>query len=143
MRSGDATRKRPGPTRIPPNDVDAERALLGACLLKSEAIAAALEIVTPEDFYRPAHGHVFDTIAALHAQAAEVDPITVADQLTRAGLLKGVGDLPALVEMQGDTSATSSVTAPAAASTSSWSASSSRPTPPRPSSNTSPWSAGT
>ena len=53
--------------RIPPHNVDAEASLLGAMLLSEDAIATVLERgLTSEDFYKPAHRHVFDEIGRAH-----------------------------------------------------------------------------
>ncbi|HAM03873.1 MAG TPA: hypothetical protein DCQ30_16855, partial [Acidimicrobiaceae bacterium] len=48
---------KPAGGRVPPHDLDAEESLLGAMLLSRDAIAAALECCSSEDFYKPAHGH--------------------------------------------------------------------------------------
>ena len=77
--------------RVPPHNLEAEESLLGAMLLSSDAIAAAIEIVTVDDFYKPAHGHIFDAITSLYAQGEPADPVTVAEELQRAGLLESVG----------------------------------------------------
>ena len=45
-----------GIERIPPQNLDAERAVLGGMLLEPEASTRAVEIVAAENFYRPAHG---------------------------------------------------------------------------------------
>ena len=53
--------------RVPPHNLDAEESLLGAMLLSRDAIAAALECCVAEDFYKPAHGHVFAAVTSLYA----------------------------------------------------------------------------
>src|SRR5437763_10637035 len=73
--------------RIPPQNVEAEESLLGAMLLSRDAIASAVEAVRAEDFYKPAHGNLFDVICTLSARGAPVDPVTVAGRLRRAGPL--------------------------------------------------------
>jgi replicative DNA helicase len=93
--------------RIPPNDLVAEASLLGAMLLSRDAIDAATERLTPSDFYKPAHGHIFDAIAALAAAGNPADPVTVADQLSRAGLLETIGGPALLVTLQANTPAIS------------------------------------
>ena len=98
-----------GPTaagRIPPHNLDAEKSLLGAMLLSRDAIAAAMETCGSEDFYKPAHAHIFDAINVLYNQGEPADPVTVADELSRAGLIDSVGGLAALVALQADTPAT-------------------------------------
>jgi len=92
--------------RVPPHNLDAEASLLGAMMLSRDAIAAALECCAAEDFYKPAHGHVFEAITDLYNRGEPVDPVTVADELSRSGLLELVGGLPALVSLQAETPAT-------------------------------------
>ena len=93
-------------SRVPPHNLDAEQSLLGAMLLSRDAIAAAMETCGADDFYKPAHGHVFDAINTLYNVGEPADPVTVGDELSRAGLLEAVGGLPALVALQADTPAT-------------------------------------
>jgi replicative DNA helicase len=109
VQSIEVARRRAGPpagSRIPPHNLDAEKSLLGAMLLSRDAIAAAMETCTSDDFYKPAHGHVFDAINTLYNLGEPADPVTVGDELARASLLEPVGGLPALVALQSDTPAT-------------------------------------
>ncbi len=100
--------KQPQSRRIPPNNNDAEQALLGAMLLSRPAIDSAALIVGADDFYKPAHGHIYQAIIDLHTRAQAVDPVTVADELARQGLAEIIGGLPALLSLQAETPATSS-----------------------------------
>ncbi len=93
--------------RVPPNDLQAEESLLGAMLLSKDAISAATEVITSTDFYKPAHGHIFEAITNLSSAGEPADPVTVADELRRAGLLDSVGGTQALVHLQINTPATS------------------------------------
>ncbi len=93
--------------RVPPHNLDAEASLLGAMLLSTDAISSALQIVGVDDFYKPAHAHVFDAITSLYGQGEPADPITVAEELKRAGLLESVGGAGALLELEALTPATS------------------------------------
>src|SRR5688572_17517301 len=77
--------------RVPPHDLQAEESLLGAMMLSPVAIGEAAGKVTATDFYKPAHGHVYDAIHTLYATGQPVDAVTVADELRRAALLDGVG----------------------------------------------------
>ncbi len=92
-------------SRVPPHSIDAEESLLGAMLLSEQAISAASSIVTAEDFYRPAHRHVFDAVQALYAAGQGVDPVTVADELSDAGVLESIGGPAALISLQARTPA--------------------------------------
>ena len=88
---------------MPPHDLAAERALLGAMLLTSAAVADAVELTSGADCYRPAHSHTFDAVVGLYGAGEPVDTVTVAAELQRAGLLDAVGGPGALVEMQAST----------------------------------------
>ena len=99
-RNGDAPR-----LRVPPHSIDAEESLLGAMLLSEEAISAVTGVVGAEDFYRPAHRHVFDAIQALYGAGQGVDPVTVADELDQAGVLESIGGPATLVTLQARTPA--------------------------------------
>jgi len=106
----DARRRRPpgagGGSRIPPHNLEAEESLLGAMLLSRDAIVSAVELqLGADDFYKPAHGHVYDSISAIYAQGEPADPVTVAEELRRAGLLEAVGGQPAIVALQANTPA--------------------------------------
>jgi replicative DNA helicase len=109
VQSIDDTRRRQQRVgRVPPHNLEAEESLLGAMLLSGDAIASAVNIhLSTEDFYKPAHGHVFDAICTLYAQGEPVDPVTVAEELRRAGLHDLVGGLPALLSLEARTPATS------------------------------------
>jgi len=93
--------------RVPPHDLNAEASVLGAMLLSREAIANASEILQGEDFYKPAHANVFDAICSLTSAGEPADPVTVADELRRSGVLEASGGPALLVELQANTPATS------------------------------------
>src|SRR5690606_28456679 len=76
---------------IPPQNIDAEKSTLGSMLLEKDAIFAAQEILKPEDFYREAHRHIFQAIAALSGRGEPVDLVTVAEELRQRNLLEQVG----------------------------------------------------
>ena len=99
---------RPGPPpRVPPNNLRAEESVLGAMLLSREAIAEVVEILDPDHFYKPAHGHLYDAILSLYSGGEPVDAVTVADELKRAGLLEEVGGPAVLLDFQATTPAIS------------------------------------
>ncbi|MDH4146546.1 MAG: replicative DNA helicase, partial [Acidimicrobiia bacterium] len=93
--------------RTPPQNLQAEESLLGAMLLSRDAIAAAAEIVRPEHFYKPAHAHLYGAVLSLYGSGEPVDPVTVAEELSRAGLLDVVGGSGAIVGLMAMAPATS------------------------------------
>jgi replicative DNA helicase len=93
--------------RVPPHNLQAEESLLGAMLLRAQAIADAVQTIHPEDFYRPAHRHIYDAICTLYAAGEPVDPVTVADELRQANLLEVIGGPATLISIQSRTPAVS------------------------------------
>ena len=85
--------------RVPPNNADAERSVLGCMMQDREALSLAFEMLTADDFYQPAHREIFDAMHALNAQGMPIDLVTVDDELTRRGTLEGVGGSGYLVEL--------------------------------------------
>jgi len=77
--------------RIPPQDLDAERSVLGAMLLSTEAMADVVEILEADDFYRSAHGKIYAALRHLFAQGEPIDVITAVDARRRSGILDEVG----------------------------------------------------
>jgi len=93
--------------RVPPHNLQAEESLLGAMLLKAQAIADAVQVVHSEDFYKPAHGHIFEAITSLYGSGQPVDPVSVGEELKRAGLLEAIGGAAVLLSLQNHTPAVS------------------------------------
>jgi replicative DNA helicase len=95
-----------GGGRVPPHNLEAEESLLGAMMLSREAITAAIEArIEARDFYKPAHGVVYDAAFELHSRGEPVDPVTVAEELRRAGRLDELGGRQTLLRIQAATPA--------------------------------------
>src|SRR5262245_32719183 len=77
--------------RVPPQDVEAERSVLGAMLLEPAAVSDISARLVPEDFYRPAHAVVFEAMLALYGRNEPIDEVTVRAQLHAEGRLDQVG----------------------------------------------------
>jgi len=77
--------------RVPPQNEDAEKSVLGSMLLDREAIVVAADILQGEDFYREAHTQIFEAILTLYDRGEAVDLVTVTDMLEREGVLDKVG----------------------------------------------------
>lgn len=94
--------------RVPPHSADAERAVLGAMMKRDAAFAMVMERLMQDDFYLPAHQHVFTAMEALHMQGKPIDEVSLIDYLERRGLLKEAGgftyitDLPRMLPAMGN-----------------------------------------
>ncbi|WP_444310167.1 replicative DNA helicase [Megasphaera sp.] len=79
--------------RIPPQNVEAEQAVLGAMLLSHDAVIVAMEKLQSQDFYRDVHRIIFEAMEHLHRENKEIDVITLPDELKRVKKLDDVGGL--------------------------------------------------
>jgi len=77
--------------RVPPQALEVETSVLGAMLLDSEAVAAAIEQLESDAFYKTAHRHVFEAIVDLYQKGDPADIITVAEELSKRKQLEKVG----------------------------------------------------
>ncbi|MCC7076633.1 MAG: replicative DNA helicase [Acidimicrobiia bacterium] len=96
-----------GSGRVPPQNLEAERSLLGAMLLSRDAIGMAIEAVRTEDFYRPLHGRIFQAVLDLYGRGEPVDAVTLAEALRQEGVLEELGGLSYLRALTADVPATS------------------------------------
>src|SRR5437660_3822363 len=67
--------------RLPPQNLDAERSVLGGILLDNASINDVLEILRAEDFYREAHRKVFEAMCALSTRNEPIDRVTLKNEL--------------------------------------------------------------
>ncbi len=83
--------KDPGQYNLPPQNVEAEEALISAILIDNNTLLEVIEILTPEDFYRTAHQHIFAAMSDLFDKSEPVDLVTLANRLKEKGQLESVG----------------------------------------------------
>ncbi|MEE9292854.1 MAG: replicative DNA helicase [Acidobacteriota bacterium] len=74
-----------------PQNLDAERSVLGAILVENAAINRAQEILKEDDFYREPHRKLFKVMSGLSEKSSAIDAVTVKDELRRRGDLETVG----------------------------------------------------
>ncbi|PIS33785.1 MAG: replicative DNA helicase [Candidatus Omnitrophica bacterium CG08_land_8_20_14_0_20_41_16] len=77
--------------KVPPQNLEAEMAVLGSMLLDEEAIAATVEKLDRNFFYKDSHQKIFQAISDLYAANKAVDLITLTDALKRDGIIDAVG----------------------------------------------------
>jgi len=85
--------------RLPPQDIEAEKCVLGSIFLDNAAILKVVEILTPEDFYRAAHSAIYRTMLDLFTRNEPIDLVTVHAALKDRDLLEQVGGASYLAEL--------------------------------------------
>ena len=82
-----------------PNNLDAERSVLGAILLDNNALNTAIETLRPDDFFLDQHRRVFTQMIALAEVQQAIDLITLTEELHRRGDLEAAGGAPYLAAL--------------------------------------------
>lgn len=85
--------------RIPPQSLESERALLGALLLKPDAIHDVSDLIRPESFYAEKHRLIFTTMRELAERGEPIDLLTLSERLQNQGLLERAGGRSYIVEL--------------------------------------------
>ncbi len=88
-------------SKLPPQNLEAEQAMLGGMLIDNESINRVAENVVPEDFYREAHQRIYRSIIDLYNRSEPIDLVTITNELKSKGMLDAVGGasyLAALVD---------------------------------------------
>ncbi|MDP4164482.1 MAG: replicative DNA helicase, partial [Bacillota bacterium] len=83
----------------PPQNVEAEQAVLGAIFLEPSSLTMASEMLIPEDFYRAAHQKIFNVMLKLNDHGKAVDLITVTEELAATKMLEDTGGVGYLSEL--------------------------------------------
>ncbi|MFT4414567.1 replicative DNA helicase [Fredinandcohnia humi] len=85
--------------RIPPQNIEAEQAVLGAIFLEPSSLTLASELLIPEDFYRVAHQKIFNAMLTLSDKGEPVDLVTVTSELADAKILEEIGGVSYLSDL--------------------------------------------
>ncbi|MFH1245327.1 MAG: replicative DNA helicase [Candidatus Omnitrophota bacterium] len=85
--------------KVPPQNIEAEIAVLGSMLIEEDAIAQAIEVLKPASFYKDAHRSIFQTILSLYNSNRAVDLVTLTEALKVNGILDEVGGAAYLTEL--------------------------------------------
>lgn len=95
--------------RLAPQDLDAERSILGGILLTNDAYPDVAEVLKADDFYREAHRKIYGAMESLSHRTEPIDLITLADELRRSGELESVGGSAYLAMLDANVPATSNL----------------------------------
>jgi replicative DNA helicase len=74
-----------------PGNIDAERLILGVILLDNSVINQAIERLKPDDFFTTSHRRIYEKMIGLYEQGRGIDPVTLQEELRRAGELDSIG----------------------------------------------------
>ena len=83
----------------PPQNNEAEQAVLGAVFINSDALVEAMEYVTADDFYRKAHRLIFETMVELNERGEGIDAVTIKSELDARNQLEDIGGIGYLAEL--------------------------------------------
>ncbi|MBL4644397.1 MAG: replicative DNA helicase [Candidatus Pacebacteria bacterium] len=86
-------------SRVPPQDLAAERALLGAIMLKPNAMYDIADMVVPDSFYASKHGDIFDAMFGLFSKGEPIDLVTLSGKLESQKKLEQIGGRGYLSEL--------------------------------------------
>jgi replicative DNA helicase len=79
------------PGKVPPQNLEAERAVLGCVLIEPTVLPRAIELLQPDDFYKEGHRKIYASMLRLFERSEPADILTVAEELRREGVLEEVG----------------------------------------------------
>ncbi|MEI7904508.1 MAG: replicative DNA helicase [Candidatus Firestonebacteria bacterium] len=85
--------------RIPPQNIEAEKSVLGSMLIEQEAVEKVIELLKESHFYRDAHRKLFNIIVTLYDTSQPVDIITVSEELKKKSQLEAVGGMEYITEL--------------------------------------------
>ena len=97
------------PDSIPPQNLEAEEAVLGAILLDPDAIGRVADVLQPEAFYLGAHREIYRTAVMLHSQGKPTDLTAMCAWLADTGSLEKAGGQGRLVELVERITSTASI----------------------------------
>ncbi len=95
--------------KLPPQNIEAEVAVLGALMLDENAVLKVADFLSPEDFYRTAHRKIFEAMLKLYEKQEPVDILNVSNVLSERGKLEDIGGSAYLAELVGAVASASSV----------------------------------
>jgi len=89
----------PKDLKLPPQDLEAERSVLGSLVLDKNAILKVVDVIQPTDFYHPSHQKIYESVLDLFEHGEPVDLLTVSSRLKEKHQLKEVGGADYLTEL--------------------------------------------
>lgn len=95
--------------KVIPSDIEAEKAVIGSCLIDKKAVNSSIEILTSEDFYREDNKIIFKCITNLFLRNESIDIITLKEEVSLIGKLEAVGGLEYIASLSDTVPTTANV----------------------------------
>ncbi len=87
------------PGRVPPHNIEAEQALLCSIMIDPEVMNEVVDIISPDDFYRPEHAIIYKCMLELYEKNEPYDLITLSDYIQKKNLADKIGGISYLVQL--------------------------------------------
>ncbi|MFI5205442.1 MAG: DnaB-like helicase N-terminal domain-containing protein, partial [Candidatus Paceibacterales bacterium] len=85
--------------RVPPQDIEAEKSIIGAVLLDRDAVIAVAQVLKPDHFYKQSHSDIYRAIFNLFERREPIDLVTLTAELKSKGKFDDVGGAAYLAEL--------------------------------------------
>jgi len=86
-------------TRLPPQNLEAEQSVLGGILIDNQIFHKVIDIISSEDFYRPAHSKIFSSMCELASKGQPIDVVTLTAKMKEMGVYEEIGGAGYLAEL--------------------------------------------
>lgn len=86
-------------SRVPPQNLEAEQSVLGGILIDNQAFHKVVDVITPEDFYRPANGKIYAAMCELATKSEPIDIVTLTAKLKQMEIFEEVGGAAYVAEI--------------------------------------------
>ena len=85
--------------KLPPQDIEAEQAVLGAMMVNKNSVISVADSLTPEEFYKPAHQKIYETMLELFSRREPIDIVSLTSALKKEKELEKIGGSAYLTEL--------------------------------------------
>lgn len=85
--------------RVPPQNIDSEKALLGAIMIKPDALHEINDVISPDSFYAEKHRIIYNSMLGLHTKSEPIDLLSLSSKLKESKSLEQIGGSSYLAEL--------------------------------------------
>ncbi|MDN6542626.1 MAG: replicative DNA helicase, partial [Lentilactobacillus parabuchneri] len=95
---------------LPPQNIDAEKAVLGSIFLSTDALVESMEFLEPDDFYKHAHQIIYKDMVELNDRDEAIEVVTITNILTEQNNMEDVGGMEYIADLAGSVPTAANVT---------------------------------